>query len=75
MYYYHVNVVIKNHPEVMKGVREFETCNDKEFYEIVQSRVLKQYKEEEILKIDVWLLASWNTELIDYLAKNKKAGG
>jgi len=28
MYYYHVDIVINNHPEIMKGVREFETCND-----------------------------------------------
>jgi len=23
-----VDIVINNHPEIMKGVREFETCND-----------------------------------------------
>ena len=72
MYYYHIEVAIKNQPGVLKGVREFEICDDHQIYNTVRERALKRFKKEDIIKIDVWLLAPWNTEVEQYLAKKYK---
>ena len=71
MDYYHVEVFLKNNRTPLKGVREFQSEDAKAVYGLVEGQILKHYTSEEIQKIDVWLLASWSTELQEYL-KNKK---
>jgi hypothetical protein len=50
----------------LTGVREFNSDNE-EVYQIVINQLLRTYKKEDIINVDCWSLAAWNTELSVYL--------
>jgi len=67
--YYHVGVYPKN-GKALIGVKEYETEDYAVAYELVMQQVLKQYRADEILKVDVWrLMLDRSQELDDYLVK------
>jgi len=72
--YYKVSVYLKTDYHPLSGIKEFPVDNSPaEIYESIMNQLARKYSKEDILKVDCWPLAKWNTELVEYLAK-KDAG-
>ena len=69
MNFYNVTVYIKGRKNALGAIREYETEDYNEVYQIVQDKLLTHYTKDDIMKIDVWPLSEHSTQVQEYLRK------